>query len=220
MTAWPAYLAGACLAALLLAAVSSDLRTRRIPNRLVLSGIALALAMAVLAAATGHAGLAGMQPWSPLAGLAAGFGLMLPLHLLRAMGAGDVKLMAMVGAFAGPSTVLSATVYTLVAGGVLSLAFMLRPGVAAQALSNVRLLLTDWLLRAGAGHGLALSPLQATAARLPYAVAIACGTAAALAWPLPLPAATPLSVHAGAAAPAPLAVLASSTTTPSNRSQQ
>ncbi|MBW8758702.1 MAG: prepilin peptidase [Burkholderiales bacterium] len=219
MTAWPAFVAGACLAALLLGAVSSDLRTRRIPNRLVLSGIALALAMAVLAAATGHAGLAGSQPWSPLAGLAAGFALMLPLHLLRAMGAGDVKLMAMVGAFTGPSTVLSATVYTLVAGGVLSLVFMLRPGVAAQALSNVRLLLTDWLQRAGAGRGLALSPLQATAARLPYAVAIACGTAAALAWPLSLPAATPPSAHAGAGAPAILAVLASSTTPP-NRSQQ
>jgi prepilin peptidase CpaA len=220
MTAWPALLAGACLAALLLAAVSSDLRTRRIPNRLVLSGIALALAMAVLAAATGRAGLAGSHPWSPLTGLAAGFGLMLPLHLLRAMGAGDVKLMAMVGAFTGPSTVLSATLYTLVAGGVLSLAFMLRPGVAVQALSNVRLLVTDWIVRAGAGRGLALSPLQSTAARLPYAVAIACGTAAALAWPLPLPAATPASAHAGAAAPATLAVLASPAATPPNRSQQ
>jgi len=220
MTAWPAFLAGACLAALLLAAVSSDLRTRRIPNRLVLSGIALALAMAVLAAATGHAGLAGSQPWSPLAGLAAGFGLMLPLHLLRAMGAGDVKLMAMVGAFVGPSTVASATLYTLVAGGLLSLAFMLRPGIAARALANMRLLLTDWLHRAGAGQGLALTPLQATAARLPYALAIACGTAAALAWPLaPSGTVARAVAHAGAADPATLA-LASPAATSSNRSQQ
>jgi hypothetical protein len=87
-------------------------------------------------------------------------------------------------------------------------------------LSNVRLLVTDWLQRAGTGRGLALSPLQATAARLPYAVAIACGTAAALAWPLSLPAAAPPSAHAGAAAPAALAILASSATTPPNRSQQ
>jgi len=220
MPAWTPFLAGACLAALLLAAVSSDLRTRRIPNRLVLAGLALAFANAVLAAATGQAGLAGLQLWAPVAGLAAGFALMLPLHLPRAMGAGDVKLMAMVGAFVGPSTVTSATLYTLLSGGLLSLLFMLRPGVAARALANMRLLLADWLHRAGAGQGIALTPLQATAARLPYALAIACGTAAALAWPLaPSGITAGPAVHAEATAPATL-VLASPAAPFPNWSQQ
>jgi prepilin peptidase CpaA len=128
--------------------------------------------------------LAGAAWWAPLAGLGAGLALMLPLHLLRAMGAGDVKLMAMVGAFIGPGAVLTATLYTLLAGGLLSLAFMLGRGVAAQTVANIRFMLTDWAVRAGSGQGARLAPLQATAARLPYAVAIALGTGAALLWPL------------------------------------
>jgi len=115
--------------------------------------------------------------------------------------------------------VASAALYTLLAGGLLSLAFMLRPGVAARALANMRFLLTDWLHRAGAGQGIALTPLQATAARLPYALAIACGTAAALAWPLAPSGAAGPAVHAGATAPTTLA-LASPAATSSNRSQQ
>jgi len=92
--------------------------------------------------------------------------------------------MAMVGAFVGVQTVLTAALYTLLAGGLLSLVFMLGRGVAAQALANVRFLLTDWALRASTGQGARLAPLHTTAARLPYAVAIALGTGAALLWPL------------------------------------
>jgi len=186
MLTWPTSVALASLAALLIAAVATDLRSRRIPNRLVLAGIALAFAIAALALATGRAPPAGARPWCAPAGLVAGFALMLPLYLLRATGAGDVKLMAMVGAFAGPSTVLAAVLYTLLAGGLLSLLFMLRRGVGARTVANLRFLLTDWALRAGAGQGARLAPLHATAARLPYAVAIACGSAAALLWPLRL----------------------------------
>jgi prepilin peptidase CpaA len=184
MTSWTTLVAAAPLAPLLLTAVATDLRSRRIPNRLVLAGIALAFAGAALAAVFGRAALAGPHAWSAPAGLATGFALMMPLHLLRATGAGDVKLMAMVGAFVGPSTVLAAVLYTLVAGGLLSMLFMLRRGVAARTVANLRFLFTDWAQRAGAGQGLRLAPLQATAARLPYAVAIACGTGAALLWPL------------------------------------
>jgi len=174
----------ASIAVLLATAVRADLRSRRIPNILVVTGTALAFAMHAATTYAGAAPLAGSAWWSPLAGMAAGFALLLPLYLLRATGAGDVKLMAMVGAFVGAPTVLAATLYTLLAGGVLSLAFMLGRGVAAQTLANVRFMLTDWALRASTGHGARLAPLQTTAARLPYAVAIASGTAVALVWPL------------------------------------
>ena len=174
----------ALLAALLIAAVVTDLRSRRVPNRLVLSGIGLAVATHVVAFGTGAPALAGPAWWSPLAGLATGFALLMPLHLLRATGAGDVKLMAMVGAFIGASATVSATLYTLLAGGALSLLFMLGRGVAAQTIANVRFMLTDLAHRAQSGGGIRLAPLQTTAARLPYAVAIALGTGAALLWPL------------------------------------
>jgi prepilin peptidase CpaA len=172
----------ALLAALLAGAVVFDLGSRRIPNRLVLAGIGLALALHAVATAFAIPALAGRQWWAPLAGCVTGLAVLMPLHLLHAMGAGDVKLMAMVGSFIGAPAVLGAALCTLVAGGLLSLVFMLGRGVAAQTLANVRFLLTGWMLRAGSGQGVRLEPLQATAARLPYAVAIALGTAASLLW--------------------------------------
>jgi prepilin peptidase CpaA len=174
----------ALLAALLLAATFTDLRSRRIPNALVLAGLAAGVACHALALAIGGAPLAGSEWWSPLAGLATGFAVMMPLYLLRATGAGDAKLLAMVGAFIGAPTVLAAALYMLVAGGLLSLVFMLGRGVAAETIANVRFLFADWVQRAHTGQGMRLAPLATTAARLPYAVAIALGTAAALRWPL------------------------------------
>ena len=174
----------ALLAALLSSAAVTDLRSHRIPNRLVLAGLLLAFAAHACALALGTPPLAGPAAWAPLAGLATGFALLLPFYLLGAMGAGDVKLMAMVGAFMGPQPVMLAVLYTFVAGGLLSLVVMFARGVTAQTLANVRFLLTDWFLRASAGQGARLAPLQTTAARLPYAVAIALGTGAALFWPL------------------------------------
>ncbi len=173
----------ASLAALLCGAVVFDLRSRRIPNRLVLAGIGLALALHAVAPIAASPALAGPQWWAPLAGLGTGLAVLMPLHLLHAMGAGDVKLMAMVGAFIGAPAVLGAALCTLLAGGLLSLVFMFGRGVAAQALANVRFLLTDWVLRAGSGQGARFAPLHATAARLPYGIAIAVGTAASLVRP-------------------------------------
>lgn len=180
----PASVAQGLLAAFLMAAVGVDLKSRRIPNTLVLLGLTLAVLLHAWAMLQDAVPLAGDATWSPLAGAATGLALMLPLYLLRAMGAGDVKLMAMVGAFVGAPTVVTAVVYTLLAGGLLSLAFMFGRGVAAQTFSNLRYLLTDWMVRVGSSQGAQFAPLVNTAARLPYAVAIASGTVAALLWPL------------------------------------
>src|ERR1700751_1600311 len=87
---------GACLLMLLAVAVGSDLHSRRIPNWLVLTGLTLALAVRLGGARAAQ----GYSAWG--LGLLTGGGLFLPLYLLRGMGAGDVKLMAMVGAFVGP----------------------------------------------------------------------------------------------------------------------
>ncbi len=173
------------LALLLSIAVATDVRSRRIPNGLVLVGTAAALTMHATWLASGQDALAGAFWWSPLAGLAVGFALLLPIHLLRAMGAGDVKLMAMVGAFVGPYTVLAVTLYTFLAGGVLALAFMVASGVAAQTFANLRFMLCDLGIRVLTRQGMQVTPpLTTTAARLPYALAIAVGTGAALIWPL------------------------------------
>ena len=172
------------LVLLLGCAVVMDLRSRRIPNRLVLAGLVLAVLRHAVLRAAGQPSLSGAAWWSPLAGLLAGGAALLPLYLAGATGAGDVKLLAMVGAFTGAATALTVVLYTLLAGGVLGLLWMPLCGVTAHTLRNVRYLANDWLLRAQTGGGMRLAPLEATAARLPYAVAIACGTVGALCWPL------------------------------------
>ena len=174
------------LAVLMGCSIASDIKSRRIPNAIVLLGIGIAVSVQGIAVVSGMTSWAGDAWWSPLAGLVTGLALLMPMYLLRATGAGDVKLMAMVGAFIGAPAVVSATLYTLLAGGLLSLLFMFGRGVAVQTLSNVRFLLTDLVHRASTGQGARLAPLQVTAARLPYAIAIALGTAAALRWPLSL----------------------------------
>lgn len=157
-------------------ATLSDLRSRRIANRWLLAGSGVALALHVFAIAGGARPLAG-QSWSaPLTGASLGLLLLLPLHLLRAMGAADVKLMAMVGAFIGPVGVATAVLYSLLAGGLLSLLYLNAAGVLPRLLANLRV-----LHRAGPDG---TTPLSRSAARLPYAVAISLGSAAALLWPL------------------------------------
>lgn len=177
-------IAWCCLAVLLAGAVAVDLRSRRIPNRLVAAGLLLAAGVHAAAWLAGGHPAAGAAWWSPLAGAASGLGLLMPFYLLGAMGAGDVKLMAMIGAFVGAPAVVGVALYTLVAGGLLALVAMLGRGVAVQAVANLRLIFTDWALRLGSGQGARLAPLQTTAARLPYALAIALGTAAQWAHPL------------------------------------
>lgn len=167
------------LAALLLAAMVCDLRSRRIPNVLVATGVALGLLLQTVAQAGGGlfgnpVGALGLVP--ALLGGLAGLGLFLPLYALRAMGAGDVKLLAMVGVWLGATGVLHAALWTLVAGGVLSLVVALYTGVVRQVLANLRFMLTATLIKVQGGAGLTVEAPARTTGRLPFALAIASGT--------------------------------------------
>jgi len=169
----------AALALVLAGAVRSDLRARRVTNRWLAFGLALALGLHAAALATGSPAPAGERWWSPLSGAATGLALMLPLYLLRAMGAADVKLMAVVGAFAGAATVAAAVLYTMLAGGLLSLLAMRDASVLARVMTTMRASMRAQR-HAPSAHAPEASPLARTASRLPYAVAIAMGTAMAL----------------------------------------
>jgi prepilin peptidase CpaA len=109
------------LAVALAVASVIDLRTGRIPNPLTatLAGTGLVLAVG---------GWSGISLAAACAGLVLGLVLMLPGHLLGATGAGDVKLMAAVGAVVGPVAVVSAFIATAIAGGVLAVFVAVRRG--------------------------------------------------------------------------------------------
>ena len=90
-----------------------DLWTRRVPNPLTMGFAATGVAYAAF-------GIGGLSIGASLAGLALGLALMLPGHLIGATGAGDVKLFAAVGALLGPVHILTAFIYTALAGGVIA----------------------------------------------------------------------------------------------------
>lgn len=161
------------LFALLAAAAIVDLRSHRIPNLISLGGLSLAL----LLAATG---LGSTTIGPALIGMGIGFGLLLPLYAKGAMGAGDVKLMAAVGAFlGGPALALGAVAGTFIAGMVLALIYLVvRNGLRATA----RRYATDVKLGAlgGGWRGLLQPEPGKPAQRFPYAAAIAAGALSAL----------------------------------------
>lgn len=157
------------LAAHLALAVYWDVRERRVPNKVVLSGLIAALSVYVLTS-----GLPGL--WMFLAGALTGLAVLLPMNLLRLMGAGDVKLMAMAGAFAGSApAALWMVLYTLLAGGLLVVLYATIGRAWGKLFSNLFIMLMlgpSELDARGTGDKNKLQP----AARLPYAVAIACGS--------------------------------------------
>jgi prepilin peptidase CpaA len=117
------------LAAVVVAAALSDIRSRSIPNWLTLGGILLGFAFNVHAA-----GLGGFK--------SAGFGFLASLlflipFALGFLGGGDVKLMAAVGAFAGAGNLLVIFVFDALLGGIAAVAGMILKGRVRRTLANV-----------------------------------------------------------------------------------
>jgi prepilin peptidase CpaA len=154
------------LLVLVVASAVHDLATRRIPNLLLLLAWLLALPLQV---AAGNAG-------DCLLGALTGLLLFLPLYLLRGMAAGDVKLMATVGAFADPGVAFEIAILAWCTGGVMALVLVVARGRLRAAWANLRDLLRPLLLRA-AGVPLVPVPLaRASVGAMPYGVAIAVAT--------------------------------------------
>ena len=157
---------------LLTLACISDLRTRRIPNVLTFSSAACALLFHLITGGWTAAA------WS-VGGYALGAALFFPMFALRGMGAGDVKLLAAVGAWLGPGQVALVALATSIAGGVLGLVVAVGYGYLRTALSNLWMLLTHWRV-AGVRPLPAVTLQGAKGPRLAYAVPIAIGTVVTL----------------------------------------
>ena len=151
-----------------------DLRERRIPNRVTVSGLIAGLIVAAF--------LEGGFPTEALSGAGLALVLGFAFFALGGFGAGDAKLLTAVGAFVGPGGLLSVLVYGALAGGVIALIYAIRRGAILGVLANLKNLVVYWVTRARAGHRVNLNSPGAHS--LPYGVAIAAG--AVLAWMFPL----------------------------------
>lgn len=178
----PSIIAAAVLFALslfLLSATWSDVRQRRISNCLVLAGSCVGIACnSILPEGNGFASPlpGGLGLGGAAGGFMAGLGLMLPLYMLRATGAGDVKLMAMVGAFLGPHAVVRVVLATFLVGGAMALAVVLRNGSLRQLLANLQTMLLASFFKLTLNEVPAVDAAVVPAGKLPYAVAITGGT--------------------------------------------
>ena len=160
------------IVALCVAAVAGaiDVRHHRIPNWLTF-GSACA-AFVYHAASSGTEGLAvAMFGWC--LGAAA---FILPFAL-GGLGAGDVKLVAALGAWLGPRDALWLALFTGAAGGLLALGFSVARGYLREAVDNLWLLLTT-LRIAGLRMVPDMTLQQGRGPRLAYGVAIFVGTVA------------------------------------------
>ena len=164
------------LIGLLTIAATSDVRTGRIPNWLVFSGALYALAYNAL------------YPLYPrdigilfaLGGLSVGLLALLPGYLLRVLGAGDVKLMGMVGSFIGTWAAVEAVLASLIAGGMLAVVLSLYSGRLPLMLRNVVALFRGAVLTFATVPGGLTVHGGRSAGRMPYGLAIALGTIAYL----------------------------------------
>ncbi len=120
----------ALLELLVFTAAFLDLRSRRIPNWLTVSGVVAGLSLN-----TYRQGWPGLK--LSLLGLLAALLVYGFLFALHAMGGGDVKLMAAVGAFTGPQAWLVIFVITSIAGGILAVITLLTKGGLTRALANI-----------------------------------------------------------------------------------
>ncbi len=154
--------------AVLAVAVFTDLRSRRIPNWLVLP-FAVAGVMVSAWREGGHG------VGQSLLGLVMGLVCFGVFAWMGGMGMGDVKLCAAIGAWVGPSQLLVALVVTGIAGGIIALGWAAACGFLGELFGGTGDLIFGMRKR-GLGPHPELLLSNPRTRKMPYAPAIAIGT--------------------------------------------
>ena len=171
----PAALIFAVLVALLF-----DVHWNRIPN-------ALTLGATVTGVALNAAVLGGKGALIASAGVGVGLLILCPGYLLRTTGAGDVKLMAAIGAFLGPFWVLVAGILSILVGSLIAAAFALSTLISRSAIApwpRYKLMLQT-MVSTGRVSYVPPAEGEVMGRKFPFAVSIAIGTTLTLVlwWP-------------------------------------
>ena len=147
-------------------ATFTDIRSRRVPNWLVLPFMAAGPIVSIVVEG-GHGLWESFLGWG-FAALIFGF-----LNWLGGMGMGDVKLMAAIGAWIGPNQLFIAMIMTFLAGGLMALVWSVSKGFAGELFGNTGALLGSW--KSGIKPHKELNLDNPSARKMPYVPAIAIG---------------------------------------------
>ena len=150
------------------AASITDVTTRRIPNMLTFGAAAAALLVRGVLF-----GMPGVIDAS--AGWLTGFIIVFPLFFVRGLGAGDVKLIAALGAWFGAVDAVWLALYTAVVGGIVGIGYSLARGYLRTALTNIKVIGSHWMY-SGFQPVPGITLDNAERPRLPYALPIFFGT--------------------------------------------
>jgi len=162
------YVVVALAVAVSLVAAVTDIRGGKIPNVLTYTAIPAGLAVQTLL--HGARGLV-----LALAGAAVFGGVFLLLHLVHAMGAGDVKLAAALGCIVGLSASVQLMLAVAIAGGVLAVLHVAVKGRTVETLRNT-LSVVGFHARFGLQPHPVINLENPAAVKMPYALAAAGGT--------------------------------------------
>lgn len=154
-------------------AVFTDWREHKIYNKLLVPAFFTALLLH-----TFQGGVSGLM--SSLIGAVLGFALLLLPHFMGGMGAGDVKLLAVIGAFGGATFVFTCFLYGAVIGGLISVLLLARRNALGETLKHYLLFFP--ILKKPQNLSEAMN--NSSQEKFPYGIAIALGTLIALFLPL------------------------------------
>ena len=109
-----------------------------------------------------------------------GLAIFMPFYMLRILGAGDVKLLAVVGLYVGYPGVLRVALFSGLAGGLLAVGMAQRYGNLMPMLRHLYQDVLSFFVQVGSGNRLGPWVTVSGPPNLPYALAIAFGTLAYL----------------------------------------
>ena len=146
----------------------TDWRRRKIPNWLTVPGLIIGIGVHTIIAGWPGAKVS-------LEGAGTALGLLLPLVLMRAMGAGDWKLLGALGALLGPILILFVLVGSIFVSGLMAVVEVMRTHRVTTTLHNLGVLVQGFLAFGPRTHP-EISLDNPGLLKLPFGVAVAAAT--------------------------------------------
>jgi prepilin peptidase CpaA len=141
-----------------------DWRYRRIPNWLTVPGLVAGIAVNTLVS-----GWPGTK--TSLLGAGLGLLLLLPLVLIKALGAGDWKLVGALGGCLGPTRLIAVLIGSMFVAGIMAIGLIVYKGRVRESARNLAHMLAAFLTLHLPGREVSLD--NPDAAKIPFGVSVA-----------------------------------------------